>query len=167
MRIWFCKIQTFIFFFLKLFFFFIFTTKNEESLLFWKNLSTWELKKRVKSRLISENTEVETFSHFWFRTCVEAKANWSKKNKNKIKNKKNVCRVGLKNSSKLWDKVFFFLALYILTLLRPRKYNPVLRGNWSKFSVLTDFFPQILQNQPFFENILCQNISQNFSAIFF
>ena len=38
--------------------------KNEESLLFWKNLSTWELKKRVKSRLISENTEVETFQSF-------------------------------------------------------------------------------------------------------
>ena len=53
------------FFFLKLFFFFfIFTVKNEESLLFWKNLSTWELKKRVKSRLISENTEVETFQSF-------------------------------------------------------------------------------------------------------
>ena len=63
-RIRFCKIQTFIFFFLKLFFFFNFTTKNEESLLFWKNLSTWELKKRVKSRLISENTEVETFQSF-------------------------------------------------------------------------------------------------------
>ena len=63
-RIWFCKIQTFIFFPFKLFFFFIFTTKNEESLLFWKNLSTWELKKHVKSRLISENTEVETFQSF-------------------------------------------------------------------------------------------------------
>ena len=62
-RIWFCKIQTFIFFFI-FFFFFIFTTKNEESLLFWKNLSTWELKQRVKSRLISENTEVETFQSF-------------------------------------------------------------------------------------------------------
>ena len=52
------------FFFLKLFFSFIFTTKNEESLLFWKNLSTWELKKRVISCLISENTEVETFQSF-------------------------------------------------------------------------------------------------------
>ena len=57
----FAKIQTFIFF---LNFFFIFTTKNDESLLFWKSLSTWELKKRVKSRLISENTEVETFQSF-------------------------------------------------------------------------------------------------------
>ena len=38
--------------------------KNEERLLFWKNLSTWELKKRVKSRLISENMEVETFQSF-------------------------------------------------------------------------------------------------------
>ena len=38
--------------------------KNEESLLFWKNLSTWELKKHVKSHLISENTEVETFQSF-------------------------------------------------------------------------------------------------------
>ena len=53
------------FFFLEIIIFFkIFTTKNEESLLFWKNLSTWELKKRVKSRLISENTEVETFQSF-------------------------------------------------------------------------------------------------------
>ena len=64
-RIWFCKIWTFIFFFLKLlFFFFNFTTKNEESLLFWQNLSTWELKKHVKSRLTSENTEVETFQSY-------------------------------------------------------------------------------------------------------
>ena len=63
-RIWFCRIRTFTFFFLEIFFFFIFTTKNEESLLFWKNLSMWELKKRVKSRLISENTEVETFQSF-------------------------------------------------------------------------------------------------------
>ena len=47
-----------------MFFFFIFTTKNEESSLFWKNLSMWELKKRVKSRLISENREVETFQSF-------------------------------------------------------------------------------------------------------
>ena len=62
-RIWFCKIQTFIFFSWN-FFFFIFTTKNEASLLFWKNLSMWELKKRVKSRLISENMEVETFQSF-------------------------------------------------------------------------------------------------------
>ena len=31
---------------------------------FWKNLSTRELKKRVKSCLISENTEVETFQSF-------------------------------------------------------------------------------------------------------
>ena len=62
-RIWFCKIQTSIFFPWNIFFS-IFTTKNEESLLFWKNLSTWELKKRVKSRLISENTEVETFQSF-------------------------------------------------------------------------------------------------------
>ena len=46
------------------FFFFIFTTKNEESLLFWKNSSTWELKKGVKSRLISEYMEVETFQSF-------------------------------------------------------------------------------------------------------
>ena len=46
------------------FFFFIFTTKNEESLLFWKNLSTWELKKCVKSLLIFETTEVETFQSF-------------------------------------------------------------------------------------------------------
>ena len=38
-RIWFWKIQTFIFFSWNNFFF-IFTTKNEESLLFWKNLST-------------------------------------------------------------------------------------------------------------------------------
>ena len=52
------------FFFLEIIFFFIFTTKNEESLLFWKNLSMWELKKCVKSRLISENTEVETFQSF-------------------------------------------------------------------------------------------------------
>ena len=52
------------FFFLEIIFFFIFTTKNEESLLFWKNLSMWELKKRGKSRLISENTEVETFQSF-------------------------------------------------------------------------------------------------------
>ena len=52
------------FFFLEIIFFVIFTMKNEESLLFWKNLSTWELKKRVKSRLISENTEVETFQSF-------------------------------------------------------------------------------------------------------
>ena len=44
--------------------FFIFTMKNEESLLFWKNLSTWELKKRVKSRLISEKTKVKTFQLF-------------------------------------------------------------------------------------------------------
>ena len=29
-----------------------------------RGLSTWELKKRVKSRLISENTEVETFQSF-------------------------------------------------------------------------------------------------------
>ena len=52
------------FFFLEIIFFFIFTTKNEESLLFWKNISTWELKKRVKSPLISENMEVETFQSF-------------------------------------------------------------------------------------------------------
>ena len=51
------------FFFLN-FFFLTFTTKNKESLLFWKNLSTLELKKRVKSRLVSENTEVETFQSF-------------------------------------------------------------------------------------------------------
>ena len=52
------------FFFLEIIFFFNFTTKNEESLLLWKNLSTWELKKRVKSCLISENTKVETFQSF-------------------------------------------------------------------------------------------------------
>ena len=52
------------FFILEIIFFFIFTTKNEEGLLFWKNLSTWELKKHVKSCLISENTEVETFQSF-------------------------------------------------------------------------------------------------------
>ena len=80
-RIWFCKIQTFIFFSWNYFFLFIFTTKNEESLLFWKNLSTWELKIRVKFCLISENTEVETFQSFLVSdVCgAEAKANWSKK----------------------------------------------------------------------------------------
>ena len=62
-RIWFAKFRL-SFFFLEIIFFSIFTTKNEESLLFWKNLSTQELKKRVKSRLISENTEVETFQSF-------------------------------------------------------------------------------------------------------
>ena len=55
------------------------------------------------------------FSHFWFRMCVEAKASGSKK---KItKNKKNACRVGLKNSRKLWDKVFFFFSLMKMTIL--------------------------------------------------
>ena len=39
----FAKFRLSFFFFLKLLFFFIFTTKNK-SLLFWKNLSTWELK---------------------------------------------------------------------------------------------------------------------------
>ena len=75
-RIWFCKIQTFIFFFLKLLFFFIFTTKNQESLLFWKNLSTWELKKRVKSCLISENTEVETFQSYLVSDVRGGKGQW-------------------------------------------------------------------------------------------
>ena len=53
------------FIFLKLlFFFFIFTTKNEESLLFLEEFKHVGAQKRVKSRLISENTEVETFQSF-------------------------------------------------------------------------------------------------------
>ena len=62
--------------------------KNEESLLFWKNLSTWELKKRVKSCLISENTEVETFQSFFGFGCAWRQRPIEAKKKIKIKNNK-------------------------------------------------------------------------------
>ena len=74
---------------------------------FWKNLSTWELKKRVKSRLISENTEVETFQSFLVSDVRGGKGNWSKK-KNKIKNKKPHAASAWKILESFETKYFFF-----------------------------------------------------------
>ena len=62
-RIWFCKIQTFIFFFLKLFFFHFYNEKRRKFAVLeeFKHVGT---QKTCKIRLISENTEVETFQSF-------------------------------------------------------------------------------------------------------
>ena len=94
------------FFFLKLFFWHL-TTKNEESLLFWKNLSTWELKKRVKSHLISENTEVETFQSFLVSDVHGGKGELNLK-KNRIKDKKTHAASVWKILASFETKYFFF-----------------------------------------------------------
>ena len=76
-------------------------------MLFWKNLSTWELKKRVKSRLISENTEVETFQSFLVSDVRGGKGQLKLK-KNKIKNiKKRMPRRFEKFSQALRQSIFF------------------------------------------------------------
>ena len=106
-RIWFCKIQTFIFFFLKLFFFHFYNEKQRKFAVLEEFKHVGTKKKHVKSCLISENTEVETFQSFLVSdVCVEAKANWSKK-KIKLKIKNRMPRRFEKFSQALRQSIFF------------------------------------------------------------
>ena len=125
----FAKFRLSFFFSWNYYFFFIFTMKNEERLLFWKKISTWELKKRVKSRLISENTEVETFQSFLVSDVRGSKGQLNFL-KNKIKNKKRMPRRFEKFSQALRQSIFFSLTVH--NLVPPLTYIKYLKS-WGTF----------------------------------
>ena len=135
------------FFFLEIIFFFTFTTKNKESLLFWENLSTWELKKTCKIpfdfwKYGSWNFSVIFgFGCAWRQRPIEVKK--------KIKNR--MPRRFEKFSQALRQSIFFFsligckLLTHLLLIRYVQTKNPWFRhstvpnGSELRYSTLVQF----------------------------
>ena len=112
-RIWFWKIQTCIFFSWNYYFFFHFYYEKRRKFAVLEEFKHVGAQKTCKIPFDFwkygswDFSVIFGFGCAWRQRPIEVK-------KNKIRNKKTACRVGLKNSRKLWDKVFFFsLSIWV------------------------------------------------------